>query len=191
MATAATHLMTADEFYDFANRPENRDRHFELEEGEIVEMPNPGHRHGVICGNLTGLFFMYIRQVKRGRVLSNDAGLIIERDPATVRGPDVAVYTDAKKYDELPTRYPDDYPALAVEVLSPSDSSSRTMRRLNRFLDKGVGQVWQMDPDSRTVTIWWHSQAPIVLEDHEEIANLPGLPDFRCKVSEIFDAPGA
>ena len=191
MATASTHLMTADEFYDFVHRPENADRHFELEEGEIVEMPSPGERHGVICGNLTGLSFIYLRQIKRGRIQSNDGGLMLERDPDTVRGPDLAVYLDIKKYEESSTRYSAEMPTAAIEVLSPSDNTSRMTRRLNRFLDKGVALVWLVDPESRSVTIWWHSQSPIVLEDHEEIANLPGLPDFRCKVAEIFDAPGA
>ena len=91
MATASTNLMTADEFFDFVHRPENADRHFELEEGEIVEMPNPGQRHGAICGNLAFMFGLYIRQVKRGLVVANDSGLILERDPDTVRGPDLAM----------------------------------------------------------------------------------------------------
>jgi Uma2 family endonuclease len=154
-------------------------------------MPSPGQRHGVVCGNLAFVFGLYIRQIRRGFVVANDAGLILERDPDTVRGPDVAVYTLVKKYEDLPTRYPEEMPPLVVEVLSPSDRTSRMMRRLNRFLDKGIALVWLVDPESRNVTIWWRNQAPIVLEDHEEIANLPGLPDFRCKVAEIFDAPGA
>ena len=42
MATVATKLLTAEEFYEWANRPENRDKYCELERGEIVEMPPPG-----------------------------------------------------------------------------------------------------------------------------------------------------
>src|SRR5437764_972215 len=37
MSTASAKLMTAEEFYDFCHRPENRDRHFELDQGEVVE----------------------------------------------------------------------------------------------------------------------------------------------------------
>jgi len=44
MATAVGTLMrlqTADEFFDFVHRPENRDRFFELERGVIIEV-RPG-----------------------------------------------------------------------------------------------------------------------------------------------------
>jgi Uma2 family endonuclease len=190
MATAATHLMTAEEFFDFVNRPENRDRVFELEAGEIVEMSRPGERHGVICGNIAGLFFIYFRQIKSGRVVANDAGLLLERDPDTVRGPDLSIYTDIKKYADLSTKYPDALPTAVVEVLSPNDSTSRMTDRLNRFLDKGVSLVWLVGPESRSVTVWWDGGEPLLFNDGEEIANLPGLPGFRCKTSEIFDAPG-
>lgn len=190
MATASTRLVTADEFFDFANRPENRDRHLELEAGEIVEMSRPGERHGVICGNIAFVFGLYLRQIKRGRVLTNDAGLVVDRDPDTVRGPDVTVYLNVKKYDQLSPKFAEESPVVVVEVLSPNDRQSRTIRRLNRFLDKGAQIAWLVDPESREVTIWWQDHAPISFEGDEEIANLPALPDFRCAASEIFDAPG-
>src|SRR5260221_13765017 len=120
MATATTHLISADEFFDFVHRPENRDRMFELEEGEIVEMPLPGERHGVVCGNIAFVFGLHTRQIKRGRVLGNDSGVVIDRDPDTVRGPDIALFTDIKKYADLSPKYTDHMPTVAVEVLSPS-----------------------------------------------------------------------
>ena len=39
--------MTAEEFWEWANRPENEDRLWELERGEVIEMPPPGTVHGV------------------------------------------------------------------------------------------------------------------------------------------------
>ena len=38
MATVATQLLTAEEFYEWANRPENRGRICELERGRIIEI---------------------------------------------------------------------------------------------------------------------------------------------------------
>jgi len=50
MSTAAPPgLMTADEFYDWANRPENADRQFELVAGRVVDVPSLGKLHGVFC----------------------------------------------------------------------------------------------------------------------------------------------
>jgi Uma2 family endonuclease len=134
---------------------------------------------------------MWFRERKLGRVCTNDMGLIIERDPDTVRGPDVALYTNAKKYEELSQEYPDSFPVLVVEVLSPHDRPSQTIRRLNRFLDKGSAIVWIVDPEARNVTVWWPGQAPLVLEANEELRDLPESPGFQCKVAEFFDAAGA
>lgn len=184
-------LLTAEEFFDFANRPENRDRRFELEEGEVIEISRAGIRHGMACANLTGLFFMYCRQRKTGRLCSNDAGIIVERDPDTVQGPDVFLFLDDTTFRDSAIEYSETSPFLVIEVLSPNDRQSSVTRRLNRFIENGTTIVWLVDPDENSVTIWWQGQAPLVFEEGEEIANLPALPDFRCKVSEIFASAGS
>ena len=120
MASVASKLMTVEEFYDFVHRPENRDRQFELEQGELVEMSRPGELHCVVCGNVAGIFWTWCRQRKKGRVCPNDMGLILERDPDTLRGADVAVYTESKKYVNLDPKYPAELPAL---VMLPSRMS--------------------------------------------------------------------
>lgn len=191
MATVATKPITAEEFFDFVHRPENRDRHFELEDGEIVEMSRPGELHGVVCGNVTGLFWSYCRQRKRGRVCCNDMGLIVKRDPDTVRGPDVSLYLDHKKYEDLDRRYPEAFPALIVEVLSPNDRLGKTIKRLQRFLATGVPLAWMVDPESRNVSFFRPGQAPLVLDEDQEIADVAELPDFRCRVADLFEVHSA
>ena len=187
MASVATKPITAEEFYDFANRPENRDRHFELEDGEIVEMSRPGRLHGVVCGNTVWLFGGYTRKIKRGHVCSNDAGLIVKRRPDTVRGPDISLFMENKKYEKLERKYPKSLPAVIVEVLSPNDRLGKIIRRIERFLAKGVQLAWLIDPESRNVMIFRKNQAPYVLEEGQVIADLPELPGFRCRVAELFE----
>jgi Uma2 family endonuclease len=80
MATIQTRLMTAEEFYEWAHRPENRDKPFELERGEVVEMSRPGKRHGMICGNVAGILRNYAVQRQKGYVCTNDTGVVVERD---------------------------------------------------------------------------------------------------------------
>ncbi|MCI0683906.1 MAG: Uma2 family endonuclease [Gemmataceae bacterium] len=191
MATVATKAMTAEGFFDFVHRPENRDRHFELEDGEIVEMSLPGELHGVVCGNIVGVLGNFVRKTKRGRVCSNGMGLIMKRDPDTVRGPDISLYLDNKKYQDLDRKYPEALPALIVEVLSPNDRPGKTTKRLQRFLAKGVPLAWMVDPESRDVSFYRPDQAPLVLEEDQEIVDVPELPDFRCRVAELFEVHGA
>src|SRR5438552_642439 len=138
MATVETKLLTAEEFYDWANRPENRDKYCELERGEIVEMAKPGKRHGLVCANVVAILIAYVRHRKKGYVCSNDTGVIVEREPDTVRGPDVLLFEDAELYEEVDIKYGDQPPVLAVEVLSPNDTTGKVNRRIREQLHFGT-----------------------------------------------------
>lgn len=73
MSTAAAkRLMTADEFYDLANLPENDNRWLELVRGEVIELPPPTRPHGVVCANATYVLNSYVRKRRKGYVTSND-----------------------------------------------------------------------------------------------------------------------
>jgi Uma2 family endonuclease len=185
-----TALMTAEDFFDWLQRPENQGKHFELVRGEVVEMSRPGELHCHICGNVTGIFYNYIRQRRKGRVLPNDAGLILAREPDTVRGPDVVFFDDVKPYDQLNPKFAEDLPALAVEVLSPNDRIGKVTRRIMEFLTAGVRLVWLVDPDARDVTVYRQGREPQVFDMTQELTGEDVLPDFRCPVAELFVVVG-
>lgn len=198
MATAPPKLMTAEAFYDFCHRPENRDRHFELEQGQIVEipqgesvdMPLPGERHGVVCSNTSRTLGNFTFRRKKGYVCTNDVGLILERDPDTVRGANVTLYDELRRYDELNLRYNERLPTLLVEVLSPHDRVGKMMRRIAQFLDKGVPLVWLIDPEARNITVYRRDKSPVVVEENEELTGYDVLPDLHIKAAELFLMPG-
>ena len=152
--------MSAEEFFAWCNRPENRDRHFELERGEVVEMSRPGERQGVVCLNVGGILGNYTYQKRKGYACSNDTGLILERDPDTVYGPDVMLYEQARRYDDLNSGYSDQPPTLAVEVQSPNDRWGKVTRRITRFLGRGIPVVWLVDPEGRSVTVYRKPASP-------------------------------
>ncbi len=190
MASVLSKLMTAEEFYDFVNTPRNRDRHFELEKGEVVKVSRPGELHGAVCTNGIWLLSGYTRQKNKGYVLANDAGLVLERDPDTVRGPDISLYLEIRKLKQLEKKWPKRLPKLIVEVMSPNDRMGKMLKRIAKFLKKGVGMAWLLDPEDETLTIFMPKREPIVFERDEEIGDLKLLPDFRCKVADFFDMPG-
>src|SRR5207248_1351272 len=141
-----TELMTAEEFCDWVHRPENSDKWFELERGKVIELPPPIKRHGVLCANVARVLGNYAFQVGKGYVTSNDSGVILERDPDTVRGPDIALYEGARSFDELPPKYAEIPPRVAVEVLSPGDRADQITHKITDYLRNGVGLVWLIDP---------------------------------------------
>jgi Uma2 family endonuclease len=188
MTTQATAraLMTAEGFFDWLQRPENQGKHFELVRGEVVEMSRPGELHCHICGNVTGIFYNFIRQRRKGRVLPNDAGIILARDPDTVRGPDVVFFDEVKPYDQLNPKFAEGLPVLAVEVLSPNDRIGKVTRRISELLKAGIRLVWIIDPDARDVTVYRQGREPQVFDATQELTGGDVLPDFRCPVGDLF-----
>src|SRR4051812_11437983 len=121
MTTTTTELMTAEQFFDWVNRPENADKKYELERGRVVEVSRPGVRHGIVCLNVSYVLAGYIRKRRQGYACANDTGIIWEDDPDVVRGPDLVYYAESCRYRDSNPRFSDEMPQLVVEVLSPSD----------------------------------------------------------------------
>lgn len=187
---APTKPMTAEEFCEWVHRPENADKWFELVRGEVIELPPPLKRHGVVCVNVAFELTRYARQRGKGYVASNDSGVLLERDPDTVRGPDVAYYEDADKFDDLHPKYGEVPPRLAVEVISPNDRADRVLRKIADYLRCGVGLLWVIDPEKRTVTVYQPGKQQYVVDEGQELSGDDVLPDFRCRAADFFYLPG-
>jgi Uma2 family endonuclease len=191
VATApAKKLMTAAEFYEFVNRPENDNRSFELIRGEVVELPRPKRLHGVVCSNVVFELKLYARRIQKGHVVGNDAGVILEEDPDTVVGPDVAYFTDKSRFQDIPDGWAVVAPLLVVEVLSPSDRPGKTNARVKDYLDNGVRVVWVIDCEEENVTVYRLDRRFEVIPKTGELTGGDELPDFHCPVRNFFVADG-
>ncbi len=192
MSTAATakKLMTAEEFCDWVHQPEQEDKWFELVRGEVIELPPPFKPHGVVCYNIGRILGNFLFERGKGYLTGNDSGVILERDPDTVRGPDVALYEDANTFAELHPKYGEVPPRLAVEVFSPSDRLGKVMRKIMDYLRNGVELVWLIDPETRNVTVHRPGKEPYVVEENQELTGEDVLPGFRCQVIDFFRLPG-
>jgi Uma2 family endonuclease len=184
--------MTAEEFYDWVHLPENRDREFELVRGEVIELSAPGQArgHGFVCANVVRILGNYTFEWRKGYVTSNDSGVILQRDPDTVRGPDVAVYEDVEKFADLYPKYGAVPPRLAVEVLSLNDKAAEVLRKVADYLNSGVELVWLIDPEERTVIIYRRDGGQVLVEEDGELTGEDVLPGLRCRVAELFSLPG-
>ena len=190
VAVAPPKLMTADEFFDFVNAIENRNRYFELVRGEVIEVSRPTRIHGRVCANTTFRLEMHVQKRKKGYIVCNDSGVILEYDPDTVRGPDVAYYEDVERFEDLPEKWGDTVPRLAVEVLSPNDTARYITEKINDFLNNGVEVVWVIEPDAKKVTVY--SKTGITsLTEKDTLTGGDVLPGFKCKVADLFVLPEA
>ena len=176
-------LVTAEEF---ANFPEPADgSKEELLRGEVITMPPPKGRHGVIQALIAYLLLSVVRQRKLGWV-TTESGVVIERDPDSVFGPDVAFYSIVR-HPSRPEGYAETPPDLVVEVLSPDDRRKHVREKIKDYVKNGVKLVWLVDPEFRTVTVYAGSLRGTELDESETITGGDVLPEFSCKVAEFFE----
>lgn len=183
MSTAAPPvLLTAEAFLATGREPRS-----ELVQGRIVEMTPPGFRHGSICSRLIRKLGRYLDDHDIGHLVSNDAGIITQRGPDTVRGPDVALflYERLAKEDE-PVGYPSVSPNLVFEVMSPTDRMSDVMEKVAEYLRSDVTVVCLVDPARREVEVF-HEDAPLEHFGLEETLTIPDvLPQFELPLRALF-----
>ena len=181
-----TRRMTAEEFADWVQLPENANRWFELVRGEVIELPPPMKPHGAVAVNVVRVLANHAYANAKGYCTCNDAGVILERDPDTVRGPDIAYYEDAETFEDLHPKYGEVPPRLAVEILSPSDKAAQITRKITDYLTNGVEVVWLIDPEQRIVTVYQPDKTPVIVQGDQELTCESILPGFRCVLDELF-----
>jgi Uma2 family endonuclease len=184
-------LLTAEEFFNWCSLPENDDFNWELDRGRPVHVPFGSQKRGFVCANACGILgdFVYGRPY-RGYLCSNNVGVVLERNPDTVLGPDVAYFHETETFDQISRFFAVKPPRLAVEVLSLEDSITRMNRRISRFLAFGVMVVWLVDPEERAVTVYRAGEPLFLLERADELTGGDVLPGFRCRVMDFFTLPG-
>ncbi len=183
--TTRTRLMTAEQLFEWAGRPENADRHFELERGVVVEVPLTGARHG-FCANVLHVLGNYTHQHGCGYACGNRTGIVWERSPDTVHGPDVSCFAESRTFAELSPTYAEGLPRLVVEVAPPQGGVGKLTRRILQYHAWGVPLVWLVDPEDRTVTVWRPGRPPELFEAGQELPGGDELPSFHYRVEEFF-----
>jgi Uma2 family endonuclease len=144
--STSTKLIT---YEDSLTMPENRFE--EIVHGESRIMPPPNKKHAYLIANLLTLL---VRRLDGGeyQILSQGAGLGIERIPLTCRVPDLMVFrTEALGRDRAATAGNDPYiwtvPELIVECLSPSNRKGSIQDLLADYARIAAPEVWLLDPN--------------------------------------------
>ncbi len=174
-------LITAEEYLHRAPS----DRPSELIRGKMIAMNPPFSAHGYWCGQIHYLLNEFVLANKVGRVITNDGGVITERDPDTVRGADVAFYSFQKV---PPGPLPDGYwptPELVVEVRSSDDHWADIHKKVGEYLNAGVINVCVVDPQHRNIHVA-DQNTTRVLSEADMLTFPEVLPGFSVSVTRIF-----
>lgn len=137
------HSMTADELLQ-ASYPDKRT---ELVRGRLVVREPAGGRHGFVTARLAARLTVYGEEHDLGRVYAAETGFHIEREPDTVRAPDVAFIARRRVPGPEPAGFPTLAPDLVVEVLSHDDHPGDVLRKVGDWLAAGTRLVWVIDTE--------------------------------------------
>jgi Uma2 family endonuclease len=172
-------------FEEFERLPEEEGIRYELDEGVLLMEPSPVFRHNLIRQEIFIRLNEFVKSHRLGSV-------IVEMDfrlgPNTVRNPDVAfVNNEHLTRIDLDRTPVEGGPALAVEVISPSNLAQDMAKKVRQYLAAGSHVVWVVYPSLRLVEIHESGSLRQLREpDILEESNLFGGLTFLLPLSDIF-----
>jgi Uma2 family endonuclease len=161
----------------------------ELVRGRVVTSSLSIPFHGFVCGKVDRIMGGFAETHDLGYPVTNDAGIITQQDPDTLRGADFAFYS----YERVPrgtlakAGYLAVVPDLAVEVKSPDDRWKNILTKVVEYLNAGVAVVCVLDPERSTINVYTPDQ-PEQLFTADATLTLPSvLPGFSVVVRRFFE----
>ena len=171
-------------FEEWQNLPEREGTIYELDEGELLIEPSPAFGHNIIRQRIAMQLIQYVE--------SNHLGMVIEEmdfrlAQDTIRNPDVAFVTrDHLKSIDLDRSPAEGAPALAVEVVSPSNRAEDMVKKTRQYLEAGCRSVLIVYPALRLVEV--HSARGVrTVQEPESLKDEGLLLGFTLSLTSIFD----
>lgn len=184
MATAKLRkrLYTGEELWDLCQAGES----YELLKGELVEMPPGSEEHGFKGMRLPGYFAHYVYESNLGEVALAETGFYLERNPDTVRAPDMAFIAQDRLPEKFSRKWSDTIPDLVMEVVSPNDTEEAVEEKIGEWLVAGVRLAWMVSPRTSTVRVYRSPEDCRVLTVADTLDGAEVVPGFTFPVARIF-----
>ena len=180
--TTETNLLTADDLL----RLHSEGVRGELIQGVLHKTMPTGREHGEIAANTAFELLLYIKPRSAGIVTTSDSGVRLERNPDTVREPDVAYFAAERIGPGRETRYSEIVPDLVVEIVSPNDDADNVFNKARMWLSFGVRLVWVVQPETRSVEVHRSGHPVESVAEDGQVDGIDVLPGFSCSVASMF-----
>ena len=182
--SVADELMTLEQY---AAHEDTDERYVtDLVRGVLVREPRPGDLHGMMQVELG--YRLREWAGARGARVTAESGYILEENPPTVRGPDIAVVVVPRSSEGQPGGWIRGAPDVAIEILSPSDTSSDMQEKTLDYLGASARLVWIVDPRARTVTVYRSDGTARLLRNADTLDGEDVLEGFSVPLPELFGA---
>ncbi len=183
MTEASVRSVNLADYYRFVDTPENKERLFELINGEFVEKMPTSFLSSWIATRMVYLISAYLQERPIGYVVGADGTFQMTNGDILI--PDVAFVTH-ERMPTLPERIALTPPDLAVEVMSHTDKIKDLRLKAQRYLDHGTRLVWLVFPHTQTVEIYDGDADVLTLTPADTLTGGSLLPDFSLPVADLF-----
>ena len=170
---------------DYAKLPDDGYR-TELVRGRVVREPQAGYRHGNTQTRLAAILLRHIDEHNLDLVCVGPVGFVLQRDPPTVRGPDLAILHRARIPCPDHAGFIDEAPDLAIEIGSPSNAPAEIEAKVLDYLNAGARQVWAVYPETRTCVVHQPTARARSLGSENALDGGDVLPGLRLDLPTIF-----
>jgi Uma2 family endonuclease len=167
--------------------------HLEIRHGDWVGIEKDmaevgtGERHAWLETLILHYLMLYVLANDAGRVYPGDATFVLQGTGKDIQWqcePDVAFVS---KENVTPSSgYIYRAPDLAVEIVSPSQSTEELRTKIAEYLSHGTRECWLVIPDEAAIEVYKPSRAVSVYQKADVIRNSDVLPGFSLNVADLF-----
>ncbi len=183
MVQTPTKLISLEEFLQL---PETKPA-CEYSDGEIVRKAMPQVQHSVIQSELSATINTTLKKTRSARVFIELR--CIFGGNAIV--PDISVF----KRDRIPRDANGEVanvflspPDWIIEIFSPEESATKTVKKILRCLENGTQMGWLIDPSDRAVFVYFPAQKPECFDERDRRLPVPAFASqLQLTVGELFD----
>ena len=171
-----TLLLSFEEFEQLPTEPGK----VELLDGELIQLPPAKLKHMDVTRRI---YLLLVRAVAGAENSANLGEVYFETgykfSSRAWLQPDVSI-----PYRDQPRGvYFESAPALAVEVISESNTAAQMARKMKIYLANGGVEVWLVYPNTRSVWVYREGHA----EEFESVLRSSLLPGLEIDLSQLFD----
>jgi Uma2 family endonuclease len=161
--------------------------HYEVVNGELIDVGNSGALHGYVCSILMILLGGYIRIHKLGAMF--DSSTAFKMKNGNKRSPDISFFAKERLQGltELPSGFLEGAPDLAVEVLSPGNTVEEIDEKIAEYFENGARLVWVISPTQHYILVYRSTQEPDrLLKSADSLDGEDVVPGFTLPVADLF-----
>lgn len=173
----------------------DRDTRVEVVKEEIIPLPPNGLLHQLIANNVRDALGDHVKPRGLGLVFGDGLLFLLDKDEAGIRGARVPDVAYIRKQDFAPDAdlnkpYPS-APTLAVQVMSPQDTTEDTLARVRDYLDAGTLEVWVVHPRQRELHQYTAAnRATVAVYRGDDAIDASALfPDLTLVAAALFVLP--